>query len=58
MASSPPTDAPAGSTAEILLVVSALLIGLVVVTGSFAPDLLPWANGVVNDVADKIGVDF
>ena len=67
MASSPTTDRaalgrtpspPAGSTAEIMLVISALLIGVVVVAGTFAPELLPWANGVVNDVADRLGIDF
>lgn len=58
MASSPPTDQPAGSTAEVLVVISALMIGLVIVTGTFAPQLLPWANGVVNDVAEAIGIDF
>lgn len=58
MASSPTTDQPAGSTAEVLVVISALVIGLVVVAGTFAPQLLPWANGVVNDVAEAIGIDF
>lgn len=58
MASSPTTDRPAGSTAEVLVVISALVIGLVIVTGTFAPQLLPWANGVVNDIAEAIGIDF
>jgi len=42
----------------VLVVISALMIGLVIVTGTFAPQLLPWANGVVNDVAEAIGIDF
>ena len=58
MASSPTTDSPAGSTVEILLIVSALMISVVIVAGTFAPELLPWVNGVVNDIADKLGVDF
>lgn len=66
MASSPTTDpsgaagsaGPAGSTVEYLLIISALLIGVVVVAGTFAPELLPWADRVVNDIANRIGVDF
>jgi hypothetical protein len=64
MASSPTTDptsgadSPAGSTVEYLLIISALLIGVVVVAGTFAPELLPWADRVVNDIANRIGVDF
>lgn len=57
MASSPTTE-PAGSTAEYLVVVSALLIGLVVVAGTFAPELLPWVNQTVNDLAGRLGFDI
>ncbi len=59
MASSPITkDQPEGSSVEIVLVVTGLLVGLVMVAGTFAPELLPWVNGVVNDIADQIGFDF
>ena len=64
MGSSPTTDpangaaGPAGSTVEYLLIISGLLIGVVVVAGTFAPELLPWADQVVNDIANRIGVDF
>jgi len=43
---------------EYLLIISALLIGVVVVAGTFAPELLPWADRVVNDIANRLGVDF
>lgn len=41
-----------------MLVISVVLIGGVMVAGTFAPELLPWANGVVNDIADRLGIDF
>ncbi len=61
MASSPttePVDRPAGSSVEVLIGISAVLILVVAMAGTFAPDLLPWANGVVNQIADKLGIDF
>jgi len=67
MGSSPTTDPTSGgagfedaggSTVEYMLIISALLIGVVVVAGTFAPELLPWADQVVNDIANRIGVDF
>lgn len=57
MASSQTTE-PAGSSVEWLLVISTVLVAVVIVAGTFAPDLLPWTTGVVNDIAEKLGVDF
>ena len=57
MASSQTTE-PAGSSVEWLPAISVVLVAVVIMTGTFAPDLLPWANGVVNDIAELIGVDF
>lgn len=56
MASSPTTEA--GSTVEVMIVITGIMVGIVMVAGTFAPELLPWVNEQVNTIAELVGLDF